>query len=363
MNSLGRILCGICLLVVMCAPARAQLSCNGILSCNASTPAYSFTNSGLGNGLNVTHASGKGIQVTATGATPGDGIAITQGGGKAISVSSTAGATGLDVSSAFGIGVNVSVAGATNAAFEGVSYYYHGMEIECCHNTSQLYHAVKAIQDATTGTGGYAVYGQSSRNTGVYGKALLAGQYGVYASGNLGASGTKTFVEPHPYDASKQIQYAALEGPEAGTYFRGTGKLARGIARIPVPDDFRIVSDEKGLTVHVTPIGELALVACVKKNLTELVIQGNRDVEFDYVVYGVRKAFADFQPVVENRDFVPHSPNDAVFAAGLPEESLQRLMSNGTLNEDGTVNLETASRFGWDKMASWSSPTEDTPKE
>ena len=43
----------------------------------------------------------------------------------------------------------------------------------------------------------------------------------VYGSGNQTITGTKSFVEPHPTDPTKVIRYVSLEGPEAGTYFRG----------------------------------------------------------------------------------------------------------------------------------------------
>jgi hypothetical protein len=38
---------------------------------------------------------------------------------------------------------------------------------------------------------------------------------------------------------------------------------------------------------------------------------------------------------------------------GLPAESLWRLKASGTLNEDGSVNVETAHRLGWDRQATW----------
>lgn len=369
MKSQPRVFFALAVGLLMTSWANAQLTCNGSLGCNSTTPAYSFTNSGSGTGLNVTGGSGNAINVT-TGSS-GKGIKVTQnsglgtaieivyGGGVGISATTVGGGTAAEFASAFGKGIDVFTSSPLAPAIEAQSNYYHGMEVFAGKNSTQPWHAVRAIQQATSGTAGYGVYGESSRNTGVYGKALLSGQYGVYASGNLGASGTKSFVEPHPYDATKQIQYAALEGPEAGTYFRGTVRIVGGFARIPVPEDFRIVTDEKGLTVQVTPVGELALVACTKKGLDEIEIQGTKDVEVDFLVHGVRRAFVDFRPVVENRQFVPESRADVLMAVGLPAESARRLKANGTINEDGTINLETARRLGWDKQESWErKPTE-----
>ncbi|HEX9147917.1 MAG TPA: hypothetical protein VF958_02025, partial [Thermoanaerobaculia bacterium] len=58
--------------------------------------------------------------------------------------------------------------------------------------------------------------------------------------GNLTVAGTKSFIEPHPTDASKAIKYVSLEGPESGTYFRGRARFQNGMARIAVPEDFRL---------------------------------------------------------------------------------------------------------------------------
>jgi hypothetical protein len=188
------------------------------------------------------------------------------------------------------------------------------------------------------------------------GTALTAGHLGhdgtngVFASGNLAATGAKTFVEPHPLAAGKAIVYVALEGPEAGTYFRGRGTLHGGIGMIPVPESFRLVSDENGLTVQITPIGEAASVAVVSADLTSIVVRSPvRDLEFYYVVNGVRKAFKNWDPMGQPDYFVPEGP-DARIPAGLAEEQRRRLIANGTYNADGTVNMSTAERAGWTRM-------------
>ena len=176
----------------------------------------------------------------------------------------------------------------------------------------------------------------------------LAPGWGVYSNGNLGASGTKSFVEPHPTDPTMTIRYVALEGPEAGTYFRGTAKTVDTEAVIPVPETFRIVTAEEGLTVHLTPIGELAQIAVISRDLNRIVVRSSRDATFDYLVHGVRRAFKDWQVVAEGREFRPGSPDDKT-PAWLTEEAKKRLIANGTYNADGTVNMSTAERLGWAK--------------
>jgi hypothetical protein len=171
----------------------------------------------------------------------------------------------------------------------------------------------------------------------------------VHGSGNLSITGTKSFVDPHPTDASKMIAYVSLEGPESGTYFRGRGKFQNGIAVIDVPEHFRMVTDREGLGIQVTPIGQMASVAVESISLDRIVVRGSRNVEFFYTVNGVRATFKDFQPIQDNNSFVAISENSGMIGAWSPEQK-RRLIANGSFNADGTVNLETAHRLGWDKV-------------
>jgi hypothetical protein len=181
---------------------------------------------------------------------------------------------------------------------------------------------------------------------GVLGTINNSANWGVYAIGNIGASGAKPFIEAHPTDASKEIRYVALEGPEAGTYFRGRSQFSHGWARIEVPESFRLVTDEEGLTVQITPIGEMATYAVARVGLDEILVRGSKDVEFFYTVNGVRQAFNDWEVITESADYMPRSA-DARMPEGFSPEQKRRLIANGTYNEDGTVNLQTAERLGW----------------
>jgi len=182
--------------------------------------------------------------------------------------------------------------------------------------------------------------------------ALLAGagspNYAVYGGGNFGGTGAKYFVEPHPTDPSRVIRYVSLEGPEAGTYFRGRGKFENRRASIEIPEDFRMVTDSEGLSIQVTPIGEFASVAVAEIELSGIRLKASRDVEFFYTVNGVRSTHKDIRPIGPGSEFIP--PNaDARMPAYLTEGQKAMLVSNGTYREDGTVNLETAERLGWTK--------------
>jgi hypothetical protein len=174
--------------------------------------------------------------------------------------------------------------------------------------------------------------------------------YGVYATGSIGATGAKPFIEPHPNDPTKEIAYVALEGPEAGTYFRGRGRIHNGTGVIPVPESFRLVSDEEGLTVQITPIGQIANVAVHAADLNTVVVRSStKELEFYYLVNGVRKAFKDWEVITENKHYVPEGPTARMPGAFAPEQR-RALIATGIYNEDGTVNMATAERLGWAKI-------------
>jgi hypothetical protein len=186
-----------------------------------------------------------------------------------------------------------------------------------------------------------------------------AAPWAVFGLGDIGASGTKFFVEPHPTDASLVIKYATLEGPEVGTYFRGRAKFDRGTATISVPETFRMVTSEEGLSIQVTPIGEMATVAVVQLSLDKIVVKGSRNVEFFYTVNGVRRGFEEMQVLAHDFMYVPDS-KDAPMPGWLSAHQKLSLISNGTYTPDGKVNAETAQRLGWDRI--WEARTHPQPR-
>jgi hypothetical protein len=211
---------------------------------------------------------------------------------------------------------------------------------------------------STTGYGGFFssrniaskhvfINSDASQGASVY---LADGSNAIEAAGSLVVSGTKSFVDPHPGDPSRTIAYVALEGPEAGTYFRGRGRIHNGVGTIEVPESFRLVSDEQGLTVQVTPIGQAANVAVTSYDLNSVSVKSPvRELEFFYVVNGVRRNFKDFDPMTAAPSFfIPEGP-DAQMSSALSEGQRAALIANGTYNPDGTVNLKTAEAAGWTK--------------
>jgi hypothetical protein len=220
---------------------------------------------------------------------------------------------------------------------------------------------VLGISENTIGVGGIAV---NSANGAILAAGYLGfngafGDYGVYSGddakvvGDLSVDGNfssanKWFVEPHPHDASKEIRYVSLEGPHAEVYFRGTSQISRGITRIAIPEDFRFVADPGTYSTLVTPVGGMATVAVLSEGEAGVVVQASRDVKIHYVVYAERAAVKNPEPIVDNVHFRPEDERNAF--AHIPDSYRRLLIQNGTLNPDGTVNMETARRLGWDKQ-------------
>lgn len=126
---------------------------------------------------------------------------------------------------------------------------------------------------------------------------------GVTVFGDFTATGVKSFAVVDPADSRRAIHYAALEGPEAGTYVRGTAKTSGGEAVIELPGYFARITEAERMTVQLTPIGSWGQLYVAEKTPGRLVVRtapGTADLEFDYLVQGVRKGYLDFQVEREN---------------------------------------------------------------
>ncbi|HKE01391.1 MAG TPA: hypothetical protein VKE69_10310 [Planctomycetota bacterium] len=229
--------------------------------------------------------------------------------------------------------------GNTGVKAEGTSYglwAQGGFAGVNARATSTGTYAVIATQLATTGVG-YGVLGQTQSPSG----------WGVYSDGKFGATGSKSFIQPHPTDPSREIHFTCLEGNESGTYFRGTSKVVGGVAIVDVPEEFRLVSEGSGLTVQLTAVGKLAVLCVESSDLRRIVVRGSEDVEFSYFVNGVRRGFAKHEWSHTNTSFVPRE-RGVPFGTQYPEALRRILVENGILNADFTPNEETAARLGWD---------------
>jgi hypothetical protein len=133
------------------------------------------------------------------------------------------------------------------------------------------FNGVLGISNQSTG---YGVYAENFDNiaplgngVGVAGKGFYGvlgidrysgtqtGAYGVYANGNMGATGTKTFNIDHPKDPeNKFLRHFSIESNEVLNFYRGTAVFdANGNAVIKLPDYFNDIN--KNISYQLTPIG------------------------------------------------------------------------------------------------------------
>jgi hypothetical protein len=121
-----------------------------------------------------------------------------------------------------------------------------------------------------TNNSAYGVYGQYDGGVadgrGVYGWAYptanwgygvygYGGWYSVYANGDLGASGVKTFLIDHPADPeNKMIKHFSIESNEVLNVYRGNIILdENGEATIQLPNYFHLINTN--FSYNLTPIG------------------------------------------------------------------------------------------------------------
>lgn len=128
----------------------------------------------------------------------------------------------------------------------------------------------------------------------------------------------KNFRVPHSNDPTLDILYACPEGPEAAMYIRGTAHLANGRAFIELPEHFRLLAVEAGMTVQLTPRSAQSRgLAAVQVSLNGIEVQelfDSKDSDaFDWRVEAVRKGFEDYEAIRSGDEALPTgiSPEDA----------------------------------------------------
>lgn len=120
----------------------------------------------------------------------------------------------------------------------------------------------------------------------------------ITVPGNFTVTGVKNFAVVDPADDKQSLYYTALEGPEAGTYYRGTARTVNGEAVIELPGYFARLTEAERMTVQLTPVGDWAQLYVASRTPEKLVIKAKgetTDLEFDYFVQGVRKGYLDYE--------------------------------------------------------------------
>lgn len=124
----------------------------------------------------------------------------------------------------------------------------------------------------------------------------------IEIEGNIAATGLKNFVVPHPDETDKEIVYAALEGPEAAIYIRGTAMLTGGIAAVTFPEEFLLVASTQGMTIQLTPhSADSKGLAAIERHTQGFKVKelfnGTGNYEFDWEVKAIRKGYEQFQVI------------------------------------------------------------------
>ena len=205
-----------------------------------------------------TASFGNGVYVTSTGSTGGNGVYAFSSGTASNGVYGSS-------SGASGSGINGSASGTGGAGVTGTS---------------------------ASGKGGWG--GSFDGDIGVEGVQSSNGTYGVFAQGNLGATGTKPAVVALP--DNRVVELYAMESPELWFEDFGSGQLRDGVAEVTLDSTFALASNtEPGYHVFLTPNGDCEGLFVAQKTATGFQVRelrgGKSNISFDYRIVAKRRGY------------------------------------------------------------------------
>jgi hypothetical protein len=188
----------------------------------------------------------------------------------------------------------------------------------------------------TTASTTYGVYGEYDGGVadgrGVYGWAYptanwgygvygYGGYYSVFANGDLGATGAKTFLIDHPADPeNKMIKHFSIESNEVLNVYRGNVVLDdNGEAEVTLPDYFHLININ--FSYNLTPIGapaNLYILTEVNEEGKFKVAGGNPGQKISWYVYAERND-PYFQQNPEKKEVVIEKEGDRKGKYFMPE--------------------------------------------
>lgn len=140
---------------------------------------------------------------------------------------------------------------------------------------------------------GTGVYGQSQPaagwGIGVHGEGNW---YGVFSSGDFGATGAKTFIIDHPLDPeNKTLKHFSIESNEILNVYRGNATFdSNGNATIQLPNYFNSIN--KDFSYQLTPVGaampNLYVAEKINTNGSFVISGGVTGKEVSWSVYAQR---------------------------------------------------------------------------
>lgn len=137
-----------------------------------------------------------------------------------------------------------------------------------------------------------AIFGSSSTGIGVLGENVSANFWGVFANGDLGSSGNKTFAIDHPLDPENKIlKHFSIESNEVLNMYRGTVTLnTNGEAVVTLPNYFQAININ--FTYQLTAVGSAAPGIFIKEEIgngqTFKIAGGAANQKISWVVYAER---------------------------------------------------------------------------
>jgi hypothetical protein len=178
----------------------------------------------------------------------------------------------------------------------------------------------------------------------------VATGYGVYSEGNLGSSGTKSFVIDHPLDpGNKILKHFSLESPEVLNLYRGNVLLDNnGEAVVTLPAYFDQININ--FSYQLTPIGAPAAGLYIKqeiKNGSFVIGGGIPNAKVSWSVYAERNdKFLQANPEAKKVEIMKKKPDTylmpeiwgqpkskGVFYGGLKTEQGKLLVPKTKLNQ------------------------------
>lgn len=226
------------------------------------------TNGGL---FTASSPDGRGVRGVASATT---GLAV---GGR-FSTASSAGIGAWGSATATG-GVNYGVYGESASTSGRGVFGYASASSGLAHGVWGQTASINGngvVGQATAASGTtFGVVGESLSPTGVsvYGSHPDPNGWAVYATGNLGASGTKSFRIDHPTDPThKYLLHYCAEGPEPRNVYQGqvtTG--ADGYAWVSLPDYYQEINKDPLIQLTVVDASDDFVQVKVSKRVT-----GNR---------------------------------------------------------------------------------------
>lgn len=239
-------------------------------------------------GFNARTNGGYGVQGQGYAGIVGEGVVPSlQGFGVYGTVSQGAGVQGEtdDLSQSGIVGLNnglinagsgAGVMGDGNTGVKGQTVYGLG------------YGVIGVNQSTSTMDNNIGVSGEGW--VGVFGKSLDGTGFGVYSDGDLGSSGTKSFVIDHPSDPeNKMLKHYCMESPEVLNLYRGNIVLDQnGEAIVSLPEYFESINTN--FSYNLTPIGA-AVNLYIKEKINNgqfKIAGGNPNMEVSWTVYAER---------------------------------------------------------------------------